>query len=475
MPQRLPWGLGIAVLLAVAAPAARAGAPAAGRAEARDLGAVGDGKFLNTEVLNRAISILSRSGGGTLHFSAGVYRTGTLYLKSGVTLYLEPGATILGSTQLADYPENPPPRPTNRLEFGRYALISAEGQHDVGIAGRGRIDGQGSNPNFSKKDLIARGWLPVDAYLKRPYGLSFVHCRGVSVRDVALADLGFWCEEYLDCDNVAVVGVTVDSWKPDWNNDGIDIDGCRNVRVSGCSFRSGDDAICLKASYRDCEGVTVTNCTASSLANGIKLGTASNGGFRNIAISNIALDGVQESGITLEIVDGGTLDGVTVQNIAMRNVTAAIFVRLGNMARSWTQGAGKPGVGVLRNVVISDIVAELSPRGKPSTGGSITGLPGHPVENVSIGNVRIALRGPAPPGARIDPRRVPEAEAHYPEHSMFGPLPAYGLYVRHVRGLALHNVVVTGGGSDGRPCVIFDDVGELDVDGLRPPSTVTLP
>jgi hypothetical protein len=245
--------------------------------------------------------------------------------------------------------------------------------------------------------------------------------------------------------------------------------------VSNCSFRAGDDAICLKASYRDCEDVTVTNCTASSLANGIKLGTASNGGFRNIAISNVALDGVQESGITIEIVDGGTLDGVTVQNIAMRNVTAAVFIRLGDMARSWTTGAGRPGIGVLRNVSISDIVAELSPRGNLSTGGSITGLPGHPVENVSISNVRMALRGAFPRGARIDPRSVPEAGANYPEHSMFGPLPAYGLFVRHVRGLALHNVVFSGGGGDGRPAVILDDAGRVDVDGLRPDSMVVLP
>ncbi|MEO6993840.1 MAG: glycosyl hydrolase family 28 protein, partial [Lacunisphaera sp.] len=282
-----------------------------GRIDAQARGVVADGKTSNTGRINSLIAELSGAGGGTLTFTRGTYLTGTVVLLSNVTLQLDAGATILGSTAIADYPENAPPHPTSRLEYGRYALISAIGQHDVAIRGQGRIYGQGDNPNFTKKDLLARGWSANDAYLKRPFGLSFIGCQRVKVEDIKLENIAFWCEGYLDCDDVAVRGVTVDSKKHDYNNDGIDLDGCRNVRVSDCYFFVGDDAICLKASYRDCENITVTNCTASSLANGVKFGTASNFGFKNIAVSNIVLDGINAAGIALEIVDGGTLDGVT--------------------------------------------------------------------------------------------------------------------------------------------------------------------
>ena len=441
---------------------------AAGRIDVRDCGVIGDGKTLNTGLINQAVAELSQAGGGTLVFGPGTYLTGTIYLRSMVTLQIDAGATILGSTNIADYPENSSPRPTSRLEYGRYALISATGQHDVAIIGPGRIHGQGDHANFTKKDLLARGWSPEDAYLKRPFGLSFVGCQRVTVQGIKLENLAFWCQGYLDCDDVTVRGVTVDSKKHDYNNDGIDLDGCRNVRVSDCYFNVGDDAICLKASYRDCENITITNCIASSLANGVKFGTASNAGFKNIAVSNIVLNGVSAAGIALEIVDGGAMDGVSLSNFAMRNVGTAIFIRLGHNARQWTTGPGKPGIGSLRNVSISQVVAELWSEDDRPLSGSITGLPGHPVENVSISDVRItARRAFSPERSRVDFRMVPEAAADYPEYSMFGPLPAYGLYVRHVRGLTLRNVQFSFTEMDYRSAIVCDKVDHLTIDGLQ--------
>jgi polygalacturonase len=288
------------------------------------------------------------------------------------------------------------------------------------------------------------------------------------VEGIKLENIAFWCEGYLDCDDVSVRGVTVDSKKHDYNNDGIDLDGCRNVRVSDCNFFVGDDAICLKASYRDCENITVTNCTASSLANGVKFGTASNFGFKNIAISNIVLDGINASGIALEIVDGGTMDGVTLSNFAMRNVGSAIFIRLGNVARQWTSDQPEPGIGVLRNVSISHLVAELSSNDPRPLCGSITGLPGHPVENISISDVQITSgTSHGREDSRIDYHAVPEIPSSYPEYSMFGPLPAYGLYVRHVRGLTLTNVKFSFLGEDHRSVIFCDDVERLRISGLQ--------
>ncbi|MFA5057776.1 MAG: glycosyl hydrolase family 28 protein [Opitutaceae bacterium] len=435
-----------------------------------EAGAVPDGKTLNTAVINRVIVETAQAGGGTVYVPPGTYLTGTIYLKSRVTLSLANGAVILGSTDLKDYPENPPPRPNRQLEFGRYSLISAAGQHDLAIVGQGKIYGQGDHPNFTKKDLIARGWSSRAAYLKRPYGLSFIQCRGVQVRGIRLENIAFWCQHYLDCDDVTVDGVTVDSWKQDYNNDGIDIDGSRNVRVSNCSFRAGDDAICLKAAYRDCENVTVTNCTASSMANGVKFGTASYGGFRNIAISNLTFNRINAAGLALEIVDGGTMDGVSISNLTMTDVATAIFIRLGDRGRRWTSDQKRPGIGVLRNVSINNVVASLSDKvgdGRPLAS-SITGLPKHPVENISLTNVKITTQrgyGPTDTGPALDDIR--EHAGAYPEANMFGPLPAYGFYCRHVQGLTLRNLDLCFEKTDYRSALAFDDVQNLEIDSLK--------
>jgi hypothetical protein len=437
-----------------------------------DTGAVPDGKTLCTAAINRAVGEVAAAGGGTVLVPPGTYLTGTIRLKSRVTLQLENGATLLGSKDIADYPENPAPRPGPELEYGRYALICAQGAEDVAIVGQGRICGQGDHPNFTKKDLVARGVSPRDAYLKRPYGLSFVGCRRVTVEGVTLQNIAFWCEDYLDCDGVVVHGVTVDSMKNDYNNDGIDIDGSRNVRVSDCRFYAGDDAICLKAGYRDCENVTVTNCSVTSLANGVKFGTASNAGFKNIAISNIVCDQIQAAGIALEIVDGGTMDGVALSNFVMRDVGTAVFIRLGNRAKQWTD-IPPPGIGQIRNISISHVVANVhGPDGRPLAS-SITGLAGHPVENVTISDVRIvAQRAHAKAECDIPLAGVGEHERDYPESAMFGPLPAYGFFVRHVQGLTLRNLDVSFAEEDFRSALVCDDVTDLRLEGLR---TRTLP
>lgn len=431
-----------------------------------DYGAVADGVTLNTTNINQAIHAAADAGGGTVIVPPGRFLTGTVYLKSHVTLHLSGGAVLVGSTDIADYPENQPPWPTNRLEYGRYSLIFADGQQNIALTGTGTIYGQGDHPNFTKKALEARGWSPRDAYLKRPYGLCFVRCQGVRVRDVTFENIAFWVQDYLECDDVVVDGVTVESVKFDYNNDGIDLDGSRNVRVSNCYFHCGDDAICLKASYRDCENVVITNCVASSLANGIKFGTATNAGFKNIVVSNCAIFDNGSSALALEIVDGGTLDGVTISNLIMREVATPIFIRLGNLARRWVETLPDPmPVGVLRNVTIDGITATMKQNRYDDTRPfccSITGLPGHPVENIVIRNVRIENMMPhGPETAQLTYQDVPECERDYPEYNMFGPLPAYGFFCRHAHDLTFRNIDVRYATTDYRSAFVCDDVTEL--------------
>ena len=171
-----------------------------------------------------------------------------------------------------------------------------------------------------------------------------------------------------------------------------------------------------------------------------------------------ALDALNAFG---EAGDGGVMDGIVVSNLAMKNVGCPLFIRLGNRARPPVKGMDPPGVGLLRNVTVTGIEAS----GAGPVGSSITGIPGHCVENVTLSNLRFSFAGGGE--ASDAPYGAPENEDKYPEHSMFGPLPAYGFFVRHVRNLRLENVEVAFEQSDGRPALLCDDVQGLDIDGFR--------
>ncbi|MCX7009169.1 MAG: glycosyl hydrolase family 28 protein, partial [Kiritimatiellaeota bacterium] len=242
--------------------------------------------------------------------------------------------------------------------------------------------------------------------------------------------------------------------------DGMDIDGCNGVKISGCDIYTGDDSIVLKSTTgHPCRNVAVTNCNLSSTASALKLGTESQGGFADITFNNCTVYDSRD-GVSIEEVDGGTCERVSVAHISMRNVKVPIFVRFGNRATP-IPGQPKPGMGRMRDITITDIQATDAEK----YGCSITGLPGHPVENVTLKNIRITCvgGGKAQDAARI----VPEMEKSYPKGEMFGTLPAYGLYCRHVSGLRLHNLDLAFTKTDARPALIADDVSDLDLCALR--------
>ncbi len=270
-----------------------------------------------------------------------------------------------------------------------------------------------------------------------------------------------WVQHYLACDGVEIRGIRVHS-RVNGNNDGIDIDCCQRVRISDCDIWSGDDAIVLKSTAdRPCKDVVIANCVLSSLCNAIKLGTETNGGFENIAIANCSIYDTRLAGLTLQIVDGGTLDRVTVSNLAMVNVTAPLFLRLGDRGRPFQSGGARPAVGRMRNVTISNIEAV----GAKRTGCAISGLAGHAIENVTLENVRLSFEGG---GARQDAqRRIAENAQGYPEYNMFGVLPAYGLYCRHVKNLVVRNLHTAFERAEERPALACEDVEALEIDGAR--------
>lgn len=431
--------------------------PRAGWAEevlydVRDFGANPNGQRRCTEAIQKAIDACAADGGGTVYLPPGTFLSGTLYFKSGVTLRLAAGCTLLGSTDLRDYPVTVPTYRSYTDNYTDKSLIYAENVERVAITGRGVIDGQGA---------AFKG-----PYKVRPYLMRFIECRHVVVEGVTIRNSPMWVQHYLACDDVRISGITVKS-HVNHNNDGIDIDSCHRVVITGCNIDSGDDAIVLKStSARVCRDVTVSGCVLRSTCNALKMGTESNGGFQNIVLTGCAIYDTRLAGVALEIVDGGAMDGIVVSDITMDGVGAPIFIRLGNRARPFKEQMGKPGIGSLRNVTIANIEA----RGANPTGCAIAGLLQAKIENVTLDNVRLSFAGG---GTEADAaRQIPEHAEKYPEYSMFGRLPAYGFYCRHVTGLTMRNVQLQLAKKDARPAVVFDDVADAMVDQLdaMPPS-----
>jgi len=417
----------------------------------RDYGAKPDGKTLCTKSIQNTIDECAKRGGGTVYFPPGTFLSGTIYMKSNVTLRLDTGSTLLGSTNLKDYPPTVQAFRSYTDNYTDKSLIYGEKLKRIAITGNGTIDGQGR---------------PFKGpYKVRPYMIRIIECQNVLVKDVTIQNSPMWVQHYLACDDVLIDGITVRS-RVNGNNDGIDIDSCHRVIISNCNVSSGDDAIVLKStSARSCRDVTVSNCVLSSHCNALKMGTESNGGFQNIVITGCSIYDTRLAGVALEIVDGGTMDRVVVSNITMNKIGAPIFLRLGNRARPFKKDMEKPKMGVMRNVTISNIEAT----GANPTGCAVSGLPGHKIENVTLSNLRLSFEGG---GNKQDAARaVPEKPTDYPEYSMFGRLPAYGFYCRHVKGLKFRNIQLRLAKADKRHALVADDCQKLSIDDLDAPSS----
>ncbi|MFI5384717.1 MAG: glycoside hydrolase family 28 protein [Fimbriimonadales bacterium] len=436
----------------------------------RDFNAVPDGKNFCTRAIQQAIDKCASGGGGTVYFPPGVYLSGTLYLKSHVALYLEANATLLGGSVKENYPVRKSKTETRTNRYNLRSLIFAEDLENIAIQGRGTLDGNGG----FFKDRRHDG--------DRPLILRVINCKDVLIEGITMQNSGFWNQHFLACDRVRMHGVRV--WNhATYNVDAIDIDGCRDFIVSDCFFDSDDDAVCLKGtSLRPCERIQITNCTISSHCNAIKMGTDSSGGFMDITISNCSITSPRGSkaiygfdrgisGISLELVDGGKMERIAISNVTIDGVEVPIFVRLGargsGMFPTEADAKAAYSVGTLRDVSFSNIIATRA----GLTGCPISGIPGHEIENLTLSNVSIRSEGGTgvpPVGVQGRPApEVPEFHDKYPEGTMFGKLPAHGLFCRHVRGLSLDNVRIETDKPDGRHALVLDDVQDASIDRLR--------
>ena len=415
----------------------------------RDFGAKGDGAAKDTAAIQKAIDSAAQQGGGTVLVPAGTYLSGTIHLKSNVTLHLSPGSVILASPDNADFDpyETLPFQSVSDKEttYFHYALIAAENVHDIAIVGEGAVDG----------NRVKRGG---------PKTIAIKLCQRVTIRGIVVRNSPNYSVSFWGCDFVNVDGVTVLHGLAD----GIDPDSCRNVRISNCYVESWDDAICPKASpsmgmenKRPVENLTVTNCVLRTNSSNFKFGTESSGDFRNVAVSNLVMLAPEagkppNSGISLESVDGSHIQGVVISNITMSGVRVPIFLRLGNRGR----GLDPKVAGSLEDVSISNVHVRGSQM--PS---SITGIPGYRVRRVTLDGIHANYLG----GVKDAPGlNVNEMEEHYPEGTMWGVLPSWGLYVRHADGVTVRDFDSSWTAPDERPAMIFDDVTGLSLDGFQP-------
>jgi polygalacturonase len=449
-------------------------------------GAIGDGKTLNTEAIQSAIDKAKSDGGGRVIIPAGRFLSGSVILKSNVELHLQRRAVLLGSTNTNDY-----------VKLDRWkALIMANRVENIKVSGKGVIDGQGCELALNIDSLFYVGQLetrfynPVEKRPKpdvRPQLIEFVRCKNSTVTDVTLKDASSWVQSYDLCKNLVIKGIRVESVAY-WNNDGIDIIDCQNVRITDCYINSSDDGICLK-SFRHgpymvyCDSIYIANCTIRSSASAIKFGTSSYGGFKNVVIEKIKIFDTYRSAIALETYETGILENILIQDIKAVNTGNAIFIRLGIRLKPYFE---RRTVGTVKNVTIRNVRVtvpfEQADRNYKLKGpaspffhnifpSSITGLPGHPVENVTLENITIIYPGRGDKCYAIMPLSrigdIPEQEDKYPEFSMFGELPSWGFYVRHVDGLTMKNVKLKIKKADYRPALVFDDVKNLQLEGLK--------
>jgi polygalacturonase len=469
-------------------------------------GARGDGITIDTPAINQAIAAANARGGGTVRFPPGIYACYSIHLKSKVILYLEPGATILaasvpveGATRGAyDAAESNQPW-ENYQDYGHNhwhnSLIWGEDLHDFAILGSGLIWGKGLSRGASELPLAETAGMGNKA-------IGLKNCRNVILRDFSVLEGGHFAILATGVDNL-----TIDNLLIDTNRDGIDIDCCRNVRISNCSVNSPfDDAICPKSSFalgyaRPTENVTISNCYVTGAYevgtvldgtwkrwpsdkaqqakvlpyfpeefNGsIKLGTESNGGFKNIAISNCVFDG--SKGFALESSDGAIVEDITFTAITMRDCTnTPLFLRLGSRMRG-PKGAE---VGTMRRIILSDITCSNSVS-RLGGGGIIAGIPGHPIEDIKIHDVYLGHRGAGTKEmAALNPPEAAE-DNPYPDPDMFGDIPASGFFLRHVSNVEFTNVEIAFQQPDVRPVFWMDRVQGADLFRIRTPRVLSGP
>ncbi len=458
-----------------------------------DYGAKGDGKTNSTIAINTAIDAAAKNGGGTVFIPAGDFLSFTIRLKNNITLHLDNGAVLIADKETDGIGYDLPDEPKWYSEFQDFghsywknSLIYGDSLHNIAITGNGMIWGKGLY-TYDKPDIKGTG----------NKAIALKNCHNVTIRDISVLHGGHFCILATGVDNLIIDNVRADA-----DRDAFDIDACKNVIISNCIINSPtDDGLCLKSSFalgytRSTENVTITNCQVygydhGSLMDGtfktefkdeepganhsitgrLKLGTESNGGFKNITVSNCVFE--RSRGLAIETADGGLIEDLLFDNITMRDVMdTPFFIRLNARMRG---PEGTP-VGVCRRITISNLnVFDVGGRPKfPGLGaGMVMGIPGHYIEDLTLNNIRIYFRGGGLKDA-ID-KEVPQNIDMYPDPYRWHSMPAYGIYFRYIKGLRVSNVVLRYLNKDERPAFVLDDVHNANFSNIDAQKSVDAP
>lgn len=383
-----------------------------------------------TQAFRDAVASLNEAGGGTLSVPAGIYRTRSIRLGSNMTLFLESGAVLDYSDDIENYE-------LIDMEFegipGKMYMpcIYAEKAENVTIIGGGTINGNGGRWWKERPDL---------AYA-RPYLICFSNCRNVRLEGVTLRNSPAWTVHPIYSDNVVIHGVTIKNPADSPNTDGIDPDGCRNIRISDCIIDVGDDCIAIKSGTEDtpekhpCENITITNCNMIHGHGGVVLGSEMSGSIRNVTVSNCVFQET-DRGIRLKSRRrrGGAIERLVFQNIVMDQVICPFIFNMyyfcgknGKEKYVWDK-APYPvdeSTPAIRNILISNIIVNNA----DAAAGFIYGLPEQPVEDIAFANCHIRMTPDGKPG----------------QPAMMGnmdPMQAEGFFIRNGKNITFSNVVI---------------------------------
>ncbi|NJB83438.1 glycoside hydrolase family 28 protein [Wenyingzhuangia aestuarii] len=421
-----------------------------------DFGAKADGITRDTKAVQNAIDACTKNGGGTVVIPSGkTVVIGTIYLKDFVTLRVENGAVLLGSPNYADYTTDTHKNTYKNEPHMDRCLIFASNAKSFAIEGYGAIDGNGSPKNFKKKNGDGR-----------PMLLRFLNCKDIRMNNITLQNPAAWTSAWLYCDEIVVDGIKIVS-RINHNGDGLDFDGCTNVRVSNSSFDTSDDSICLQTSRADkpCKDITITNCVFTSKWAAMRIGLASRGDFDSVTVSNCTFHDILDSGLKIQMNEGGEMKNMIFSNLVMRNVPRPIFMTFCQQRAGVDAPLEMIPMKAMHSFVFDGIIADNKALDKNSAI-FITGMPNHYITDIQLNNIEMTVSGG---GTKQDAKNVIKEYTletlgnWWPEFGKVGTLPASGIYARHINGLYVNNVHVHTVNKDERPVVAFDDVKNYEV------------
>lgn len=420
-----------------------------------DFGAKGDGVTKDTKAVQAAIDMCTKEGGGKVIIPGGKnVVVGTIFLKDFVTLYIENGGVLLGSPDIADYPTGTHKNTYKNETHMDKCLIFANEAKSFAIDGYGTIDGNGYTKNFNGKT-------------GRPMLIRFLNCNNIHLRNVTIQNPAAWTSAWLYCNEIVVDGIKIHS-RSNNNGDGLDFDGCTNVRVSNCSFDNSDDSICLQTSNPDkpCKDIVISNCIFETKWGGMRIGLASRGDFDRVCVTNCTFKNIKDSGLKIQMNEGGEMKNMSFTNLVMSNVPRPIFMTFCQQRAGVDTPMEMAPMKSMHNFIFSNIIVDNSELDKNSAF-FITGLPGHDIGNIILKDIQFTVSGG---GTKedADKKEIKEytldvLKEWWPEFSLVGTLPASGFYLRHVKGLTVDNVHIFTVAADARKPVIMSDVKSLNV------------